>query len=204
MGLCVLAALPVVIWLYLLLARGRFWRLASQCAVRGEPALQRRVIAIIPARNEAAVIGSAIRSLLRQQFSGELQIVIVDDGSTDGTAEAAAAAAQACGACGRVQVLRGAPLSQGWTGKLWAQAQGVTAAAALHPDYLLFTDADIEHGTRSVASLVGTAEAQRLDLVSYMVRLSVASTAERLLIPAFVFFFLMLYPPRWVASPRHR
>jgi hopene-associated glycosyltransferase HpnB len=204
MGLIVLAALPVVIWLYLLLARGGFWRAASVCAVPGEPTAQRRVTAIIPARNEVAVIAAAIRSLARQQFPGELQIVVVDDGSTDGTAAAAVTSAQACGACGRVQVLRGAPLPQGWTGKLWAQAQGVTAAQALRPDYLLFTDADIEHGTGVVASLVASAEAAGLDLVSNMVRLSVASAAERLLIPAFVFFFFMLYPPRWVASPGQR
>ena len=200
----VLAALPVLIWLYLLLARGGFWRAASQCSYPADPTERRRVAVIIPARNEAGLIGSAIRSLARQRFEGELQIVVVDDGSSDGTAEAVGAAADSCDALERVRVLRGAPLPQGWTGKLWAQAQGVTAAAALHPDYLLFTDADIEHGPHSVASLVAGAEAQRLDLNSYMVRLSVVSAAERLLIPAFVFFFFLLYPPAWVASRQHR
>lgn len=204
MGLMALAAVPVLIWLYLLLARGGFWRAASQCAVPGEPAGRARVAVIIPARDEAAVIGSAIRSLARQVFAGELHIVVIDDASSDGTAEVAVAAARSSGAAERVHVLRGAQLPRGWTGKLWAQAQGVTAAAALRPDYLLFTDADIEHGPRGVASLVARAEAERLDLLSYMVRLSVASAAERLLIPAFVFFFFMLYPPTWVASPRHR
>jgi hopene-associated glycosyltransferase HpnB len=204
MGLIALATLPVLIWLCLLLARGGFWRAASQCAVPAEPAERACVAVIIPARNEAAVIGSAIRSLARQCFAGELHIVVIDDASTDGTAEAALAAARSSGVNDRVRVLRGAQLPHGWTGKLWAQAQGVTAAAALRPDYLLFTDADIEHGPHGVASLVARAEAERVDLVSYMVKLSVASAAERLLIPAFVFFFFMLYPPCWVASARHR
>jgi|SRR5579862_4201272 len=204
MALTVLATLPVLIWLYLLLARGGFWRAASQCSAAAERVERRSVAVIIPARNEAGVIGSAISSLAGQRFDGELQIVVVDDGSSDGTAEAVNAAAHSCDAVARVRVLRGAPLPPGWTGKLWAQAQGVTAAAALRPDYLLLTDADIEHGPRSVASLVAAAEAHRLDLNSYMVRLSVVSAAERLLIPAFVFFFFMLYPPTWVASRRHR
>ena len=157
---------------------------------------------MIPARDEAAFIGTAVSSLVQQAFNGSLEIIVVDDGSTDGTAEAAAAGAG--GASSRLTLVRGAPLPPGWTGKLWALSQGVAAAAERNPDYLLFTDADIRHGRDSVASLIANAEAHQRDLVSYMVRLSTAAPAERLLIPAFVFFFFKLYPPAWVASSRHR
>ncbi len=230
-----LAALPVLIWLYLLAARGGFWRVSSLVeseasgavdpersapdstdgsaagALSTPAAIPRhaapRVVAVVPARNEAASIGVTVSSLLQQRFHGSLQVIVVDDGSTDGTAAVAATAARACGITGatdRLTVLHGAPLAAGWTGKLWALQQGVDAARALAPDYLLFTDADIEHRSGCIARLIARAEAERRDLVSYMVRLSVDTVAERWLIPAFVFFFFMLYPPRWIASPRSR
>jgi hopene-associated glycosyltransferase HpnB len=201
--IAVIAALPVLIWLYLLACRGRFWR--ADPAERASVAVPegKRVIVVIPARNEAALIGATITSLARQNFAGAIECIVVDDGSTDGTAEAAAAAARASGVL-PVRVIRGEPLPRGWTGKLWAQAQGVAAARELQPDFLLFTDADIEHGPASVGSLVADAEVNGRDLVSRMVRLSTAGPAARLLIPAFVFFFFKLYPPAWVAAPRRR
>jgi glycosyltransferase involved in cell wall biosynthesis len=189
----VLAALPLLIWLYLLLGRGGFWLISRQLApVSVNPALARKVVAIIPARNEAGVIGDAVSSLLQQDFAGDIHVIVIDDASTDATDVAAAEAAAAMRASARLNVLRGAPLPPGWSGKLWAMAQGVNAAAALGPDYLLFTDADIHHEPDNVAALVTLAEAQHRDLVSYMVRLPVASRAEKWLIPAFVFFFLKL------------
>ena len=194
------AALPLAIWLYLLLLRGRFW-LPRELPEPARPA-RAGVIAVMPARDEAATIGRAVRSLLEQELSVPLQLIVVDDGSTDGTADAARAAAVAVGAAGRLIVLQGAPLQQGWTGKLWALSQGVAVAGRLSADYLLFTDADIEHDRHAVATLLGHAVEHRLDMVSLMVRLSTASFAERCLIPAFVFFFLKLYPPRWIASAR--
>jgi hopene-associated glycosyltransferase HpnB len=201
-GSCLAAALPLALWLYLLLARGRFWlpRLlpAAAAVVRG------RIVAIVPARNEAEHIGRAVRSLLAQRWDGELRVVGVADGSTDGTAGEARRAAAAAGGEGRLTVLTGAPLAPGWSGKLWAMAQGVAAAEPLAPDFLLFTDADIEHAGDSVAALAAEAERQRRDLVSVMVRLSSATWAERCLIPAFVFFFFKLYPPRWIASGASR
>jgi hopene-associated glycosyltransferase HpnB len=196
-----LAAVPVLIWLYLLLAHGGFWLVSRHFArLPVNPALARKVVAIIPARNEAGVIADAVRSLLQQEFGGEIHVIVVDDASTDATDGVAAQAAAGIGASVRLTVIRGAPLPPGWSGKLWAMSQGVIAAAALAPDYLLFTDADIHHEPDNVAALVTLAEAQHRDLVSYMVKLPVTSRAERLLIPAFVFFFLKLYPPAWIAS----
>jgi hopene-associated glycosyltransferase HpnB len=199
-----IAAIPLLIWVYLIIGRGQFWRISHEGALPVAPTASGRVAAIIPARNEAATIATTITSLAQQAFGGSVHLVVVDDGSTDGTAEAALAAARAAGALERFTLIRGATLPHGWTGKLWALSQGVTAAARLDADYLLFTDADIRHGPTSVASLVADAQANERDLVSHMVKLSTDRFAERLLIPAFVFFFLKLYPPAWVASPRHK
>jgi len=197
-----IAAIPVLIWVYLLTGRGGFWRVAAHCTPLLPPAALRKVVVLIPARNEASLVGAAVTSLAQQAFNGFIHLIVVDDGSSDGTADAAAAAARATGALPRLTVIRGAPLPCGWTGKLWALSQGLTAAAEHSPDYLLFTDADVYHGRDSVASLVATAEAHDRDLVSHMVKLSTTTSAERLLIPAFVFFFFKLYPPAWIAAPR--
>lgn len=147
---------------------------------------------IIPARNEEAVIGRALASLGSQQYSGRLEIIVVDDHSSDRTAAIAAQAG--------ARVIAAGPLVPGWSGKLWAILEGLKHAASLTPDYLLFTDADIVHGPNNVAELVARAEAEKLDLVSLMVKLRCRSAAERMLIPAFVFFFFMLFPPAWVAE----
>jgi hopene-associated glycosyltransferase HpnB len=127
---------------------------------------------------------------------------VVDDGSTDGTAEAAQLAAARSGRTEQVTVVRGLPLLAGWTGKLWAMAQGVARADALEPDFLLFTDADVQHGETTIAELVTTARAGDFHMASYMVKLACRSRAEELLIPAFVYFFFMLYPPDWTRSSR--
>jgi hopene-associated glycosyltransferase HpnB len=145
-----------------------------------------------------------VASLARQSFDGVIHLIVIDDDSTDGTAEAALAAARAAGAQARFTLLRGTALPGGWTGKLWALSQGVAAAAEFDADYFLFTDADTCHGAMSVASLVADAQAHDRDLVSRMVKLSTATAAERLLIPAFVFFFFKLYPPAWIAAPGHK
>jgi hopene-associated glycosyltransferase HpnB len=199
------AAVPMLIWLYLLTARGGFWRVARQFApLPADHQLSSNVVAIIPARNEAAVIGDAIRSLLQQDFGGSIHVVAIDDGSTDGTYNAAVDAAAGIGLSAQLTVISGAPLPPEWSGKVWAMSQGVTAASRLDPDYLLFTDADIHYDPDAVAALVTNAQARQADLLSWMVRLHATSRAEQWLIPAFVFFFLMLYPPAWIASPRSR
>jgi hopene-associated glycosyltransferase HpnB len=193
------AALSLLIWSYLVFARGGFWRVGAMpsCNLRSV----RRVVAVVPARNEADVIGEALTSLFTQYFVAPLQIVLVDDGSSDGTADVARSVAGRLGREKDLTILTGAPLPGGWTGKLWAVSQGAQEALKQRPDYLLFTDADIRHDGRNVADLIAKAEADRLDLASYMVRLSTKNFAEQALIPAFVYFFLQLYPPAWTAAP---
>jgi len=192
-------------WLYLLLAHGSFWkvwRLVSDT----EPAriIDGLIAVVIPARNEADVISDAVTSLLRQTCASSLRIFVVDDNSSDGTSEAAVAAARKCCAAEQVCVIQGTPLSAGWTGKLWAVQQGIDRAMSLNPTFLLLTDADIYHSPDNIAKLVATANAANYDLVSFMVRLHCCSFAERLLIPAFVFFFFMLYPPLWIRDNKKR
>jgi hopene-associated glycosyltransferase HpnB len=191
----------------------------------------RTVAVIIPARNEAAVISRAVSSLLRQaptlspnagemdgapavdlvaagapsssadfaERVGRIHIFVVDDNSTDRTADAARQAAE--DQLDRVTVIDGHPLPPGWSGKLWAVQQGVEQALGIDPDFLLLTDADIEHDSHNVAQLVAIAD-QGYDIASFMVKLHCRSVAERMLIPAFVFFFFMLYPPEWIRDPR--
>ncbi len=188
-------------WIYLLFARGSFWRISqSQPAV---PINTRPTIAVvIPARNEADVIARAITSLLHQQIDANLHIVLVDDASTDSTAAVARQAAVSANMSHSVTILNGKPLPAGWSGKVWAQQQGVAKALEFNPDYLLLTDADIEHALDNLATLVAFAENNRTDLTSFMVTLHCESWFERWLIPAFVFFFFMLYPPAWICDRR--
>ena len=195
--------ISLLIWFSLLALRGRFWIIAEPPAA---PAAQRRhrVVVVIPARDEAEGIAAAVTSLLTQEYAGRIEIVLVDDHSSDGTAEVARQAARACGGTDRLTVIAAHDLPPGWTGKLWAVAEGLVHAESLAPDYLLLTDADIAHGVHNVAQLVDRAEAEQRDLVSLMVRLRCSSPAERAFIPAFVFFFFMLYPPRWIADPQSR
>lgn len=205
MLLASLAVLPVLIWIYIATGRGWFWLVEKAMpAKQGVRQLPRRVVAVIPARNEAESIGAALTSLLVPEGNFPASIVLVDDGSTDGTAERARETAERLGQLPRLIVLTGAPLPGGWTGKLWALAQGVEHALLLNPDYFLFTDGDVEHDRESLGQLVALAEANDYDLASYMVKLKCKTVAERALIPAFVFFFLQLYPPAWIASASSR
>lgn len=204
----VIAALALAIWLYLIAARGGFWLANVRDCVRPDPALVTSpdVVAIVPARNEAAVIAENIKSLLAQEYPGSFRIVLIDDQSRDGTADIAIAAARDAKAEDRLIIVQGQPLPANWAGKVWAMKQGVDHAAALaeQPDYLLFTDADIAYEPEALAHLVARAEANSLVLTSLMVKLHCETLAERALIPAFVFFFQMLYPFAWVSDPKSR
>ena len=199
-----LGFLAVAIWAYLLLARGGFW-LADQtdADAPAQPATWPAVTAVVPARDEADVIAAAIGSLLRQDYPGPFNVILVDDDSSDGTVQQAQAAADAIGGAHRLEILRGAALPPGWTGKLWAVSQGVAKAEAAKPKYLLLTDADIAHEPDGLRRLVGRAEAGGLVLTSLMAELHCKTFAERLLIPAFVLFFQMVYPFRQVNRPDH-
>jgi len=203
MDMHLLAALPALIWAYLLVGRGGFWR----CRERDDgapvtPARWPAVAAVIPARNEADCIGATIRSLLAQDYPGPFAIVLVDDDSDDGTADEARRAAD--GSVNRgVTVVQGRGPAPGWTGKLYAVKQGIEAAEALPvaPEYLLLTDADIVHAPDSLRWLVGHAESGGRALTSFMAKLRCMSLAERSHVPAFVFFFQMLFPFAWVNDP---
>lgn len=197
--LIALALIPVLIWLFLLLGRGGFWRVSEKLAPSILPPPEAcRVCVIIPARNEEESIGQTLHALSAQDWPGQLDIFVVDDNSEDRTAAIARAAGSG------VTVLNGRPLPAGWTGKMWALSQGVVAALKLRPDFLLFTDADITHGPRSVAQLVAIAQTGDYDLTSLMVKLACETAAEKALIPAFVLFFFLLYPPRWISSGKHK
>lgn len=191
-----LALLTLVIWLYLLLGHGGFWLARERDAGRIEDCERwPTVVAIVPARDEADVIALSIGSLLAQDYPGPFRVILVDDGSRDGTATAA-------GEGDRLEIIAGAPLPPGWTGKLWAMAQGIERAGA--PDYLWLTDADIAHAPDTLRALVAEAAPAGLVLTSRMARLRCDSFAERALIPAFIFFFQMLYPFAWVNRPADR
>lgn len=187
----------VVLWRY----RGGFWRANQRLPVN----LTMRttwpaVSVVIPARDEVASIAAALRSLLDQRYDGEIDVIVVDDASIDGTA---AVATETAAGSPRVAVIAAEPLPGGWTGKLWALDCGLRAARRRRPEaeFILLTDADIVHGPTVVARLVGLALRDGRDLVSIMAHLHCASAWERLLIPAFVFFFQKLYPFPWVNDP---
>jgi glycosyltransferase involved in cell wall biosynthesis len=165
-------AAPVAIWLYLLLGRGLFWSVRRSLLPAPESVQGAAAVAIvIPARNEADVIGRVITSLLHQDHDGSLHIFLVDDASSDGTADFAKSAAGILGRGAALTVVCSTPLPTGWTGKMWAVSQGVELALGKQPDFLLLTDADIEHAPGNLRQLVGWVESQKLDLVSQMVKL---------------------------------
>lgn len=199
-----LAAIPFASWLYLLFVRGNFWQVREDPTEQKPPQRWPRVVGIVPARDEAKTIARSVTSLAKQNYPGEFSVVVVDDHSSDGTAERTRKAADESGAARRVTVHAARELPRGWTGKMWATNEGVAAVRAEAPDYFWFTDADIEHAPDALGGLVCRAEKDSLDLTSLMVFLPVQTLPERLLIPPFLYFFLMLYPPSWVADPKAR
>ncbi len=201
------AGLSLAIWLYLVLLHGRFWRApevlaAAPSSVAAWPA----VAAIVPARDEADVVARTLNALLTQDYPGRLEVFLVDDHSSDGTAEIARQVAVQSGQGARLTVVTAGELPEGWTGKLWALSEGLAQAERTGGgfDYVWFSDADIEHDRDNLRRLVTKAQDEKRDLVSLMARLSCESAWERLLIPPFVYFFRMLYPFAWTNDPRRR
>ena len=231
-ALLAISCIALAIWLYLALARGAFWRLREFDDDSARPealTVWPRVIAVVPARNEAATIAQVLSSLLKQNYAGELSIVLVDDHSEDATAQIARQAVSELNAESRANICTAPALPPGWTGKLWALHSGTaifgcapttsispgaltTSGTASNspgtptslPAYFWFTDADIVHAPDTLYRLVARAERDHLDLASLMVLLQAKTLPERALIPAFLFFFLKLYPPRWIADPKAR
>ncbi|MGW2788783.1 glycosyltransferase [Streptomyces sp. NPDC001251] len=198
-----IALLSLVVWLWLLLGQGFFWRTDQRLPPRAELKDWPDVAVVVPARDEAEVLPLSLPSLLAQDYPGRARVFLVDDGSSDGTGELARSLAEQHPGLPLTVVAPGEP-EPGWTGKLWALRQGMALARADEPEYLLLTDADIAHRPDSLRELVAAARGGGFDLVSQMARLRVASGWERLIVPAFVYFFAQLYPFRWINARRPR
>ncbi|MFE2269763.1 glycosyltransferase [Streptomyces lavendulae] len=230
MGLLIPAYASLAAWLWLTLAQGMFWRTDVRLPPRSAPARWPSVAIIVPARDEAEVLPLSLPSLLAQDYPGEAGIVLVDDGSGDGTGALAARLAAEQPGLPLTVVSPGDP-PPGWTGKLWAVRHGIAHVRTAHtrahvnghahepahepphapgtpegpgPEFLLLTDADIAHEPDSLRELVAAATSADLDLVSQMARLRVVSAWERLVVPAFVYFFAQLYPFRRINRPGAR
>jgi len=203
MTVSTLAGFALAVWVYLYFAHGRFWVSGPELPA-ATPAEHPDVDIIVPARDERETIAPVIESLLLQAYAGRMRLILVDDNSTDGTAAVAAARAESAttaGAAAELTILIGTAKPSGWSGKLWAVQQGIAASDA---PLLLLTDADVVHDRRHLAALVAHLTAARVDMVSEMVHLNCSSLAERALVPAFVYFFQMLYPFARVNAPGSR
>jgi hopene-associated glycosyltransferase HpnB len=219
----VLGIIALAIWLHLFFGRGWFWRvgkLNADRAITETLSTWPSVVAVVPARNEAETIEQVVTSLMRQDYAGEFSIVVVDDHSEDATASIARQVADENRAPGRVKMVSASALPEGWTGKLWALNEGVTSGGVTDsqvdsagvnsaglaggytegPAYYWFTDADVNHAPDTLQRLLVRAEREKLDLASLMVLLPAKTLPERALIPAFLYFFLMLYPPDWIVD----
>jgi hopene-associated glycosyltransferase HpnB len=200
----IIASIALAIWVYLIAGRGEFWRTPKFDDLAPAPGFMTWpfIAVVVPARDEAAGVSRCVTSILSQPYPGSLSMVLVDDQSQDGTAQIAAEAAAAIGASDRLTVLSGRPLPSGWTGKLWAVKQGLTLVESrpAAPDYVLLTDADIVYSGDVLMRLVARARNEQLAMTSVMAKLRCESFAEQYLIPAFIFFFAMLYPFAWVRN----
>ncbi|MFE9609726.1 glycosyltransferase [Streptomyces sp. NPDC006012] len=194
-----IAVLSFVAWLWLLLCQGFFWRTDVRLPSRREADVWPSVCVVVPARDEAAVLPSSLPSLLAQEYPGPAEVFLIDDGSSDGTGELARELAGRHGGLPLTVASPGEPPA-GWTGKLWAVRHGIGLARARDPEYLLLTDADIAHAPDSLRELVAAARTGGFDVVSQMARLRVESLWERLVVPAFVYFFAQLYPFRRIGK----
>lgn len=208
--LLITITLNLIIWIYLLIFRGKFWLADQRLLPILETEIEKikywpSISVIIPARNEAKLLRKTLKSLLHQDYPGNLKIILVDDNSRDNTANVAKYIALQNDYFTKLEVISAADLPRDWTGKLWAIHQGINHAKQQipAPDYFLFTDADIEHNSTNIRQLIIKAEQENLALVSLMVKLQCKTLTEALMIPAFVFFFQKLYPFRWVNNPQN-
>ncbi|MFD4713873.1 glycosyltransferase [Streptomyces sp. NPDC058430] len=196
-------AASLAAWVWLLVGQGFFWRTDLRLPPRTDPSEWPSVCVVVPARDEAAVLPKSLPSLLAQDYPGRAEIFLIDDGSTDGTGTLAGELARRHGGLPLTVDSPGEPPA-GWTGKLWAVRHGIGLARARDPEFLLLTDADIAHEPDSLRELVAAARTGGFDLVSLMARLRVESVWERLVVPAFVYFFAQLYPFRWISTKGSR
>ncbi|KOU31743.1 glycosyl transferase family 2 [Streptomyces sp. WM6372] len=206
MGLLCAACASLAVWIWLTFAQGMFWRTDVRLPPRSAPDRWPSVAIVVPARDEAGVLPCSLPSLIAQDYPGEAEVILVDDGSTDGTGELALRLAREHPGLPLTLTSPGEP-EPGWTGKLWALRHGIALARTAHatePEYLLLTDADIAHEPDSLRELVAAATTAELDLVSQMARLRAVSPWERLVVPAFVYFFAQLYPFRRINRPTGR
>ena len=201
-------------WIYLVAAHGGFW-LTSQRLPHGAgpvPGAWPTVAAVVPARNEAESLPVTLPALLGQDYPGDFRVFLVDDNSDDGTGVIAAELGEKAARDGGapLTVVRGQPRPDGWAGKVWAMTQGFAAAGAQStsttalPGYVLFTDADISWAPHALRDLVRSAESDDRALVSQMALLRAETRWERVIVPAFVYFFAQLYPFRKVNDPKSR
>jgi hopene-associated glycosyltransferase HpnB len=211
LALSIACTVAAVVWAYLVIGHGGYWRTSQWLPATGEPDRWPDVTAIVPARNEAEMLPATLPALLGQDYPGALSVILVDDGSSDGTGEIAARLGRASGRPLRVVAGAPSPAAHGpdrWAGKVWAMAQGLRAAGIPdgHPQdgYVLFTDADIACAPDALRDLVAAAEGDDRDLVSQMALLRTATSWERVVVPAFVYFFAQLYPFRRVNVPGSR
>jgi hopene-associated glycosyltransferase HpnB len=203
--LSIATGLALLTWLYLLFCHHGFWRAGPRLsgAIK-DVVFWSEIVVVMPARDEAEVIETAIRSILNQSYPGRCHLIVVDDESTDGTGAIVEGLRSEAGPRVSLELVVNSPRPQGWSGKLWAVATGLDQAkrSASNATYVLLTDADIAHAPTNFAELVSKAVDEELELVSLMVKLRSESPWERLLIPPFVFFFQMLYPFPAVNDPR--
>ncbi len=204
----IISTVTLLGWGWLLLGRGMFWRTDQQLnpadnSIQDSVSKWPSVTIVIPARNEGRTLPWTLPTLIEQDYPGEFHICLVDDRSTDNTREIALKTAQEHNAADKLTVCDGEPLPAKWKGKVWGMQQGIQSSRGEDSEYVLFTDADIAHDPRVLFTLVSKSIAKQLDLVSVMATLKVKTTWDRLLVPAFVYFFAKLYPFRWINDP-HR